>query len=216
LLSAAPCLARECDCLRALGPLGHSTVVPSSPHSLPQYALLLTLAALLLKNRASVLTFRASFQNPLECSLAALLFNNRAYVLVSRVSFQNPRVCSLPALLFKIRARFLLSCLCSISAPAHLPRFCSITARMCSLAALSFKSAREFSCSVRSCALAAILFNISAYVLVSRPFFQNPRAFLLSCFCSISPLLCTCRASVQNPSMCSIAALLFTIHVPVH
>jgi hypothetical protein len=63
------------------------------------------------------------------------MFNYRAYVLASRVSFQNPRVCSLAVLLF------------NISAPAHLPRFCS-------------KFARMF--------LVALLFHIRAYVLTCR------------------------------------------------
>ncbi len=118
-----------------------------------------------------------------------------------------------------------------VRAPAHLPRFCSITAtsfqkaRVCFLWRASDQHPRVCARLPRFCSISApahwprffsksarvlpCLFNNRAYVLPFRASFQNPRS------CSLSALLfniraCVpCRASVQYPPSCSLAAFFF-------
>jgi hypothetical protein len=207
-----PCLARECDCPRALGLLGHSTVVPSSPHSLSP-----------VRAPAHLPRFFSKSARVLSC-----LFNNRAYVLASRAAFQNPRSCSLTALLFKIRAcaplphffsiyTFLFTCcasflnprLCSLTAllsntraPAHLPRFC-LTSALVFLVRLLFNIPAHahlprFCLTSALVFLVRLLFNIRSPAHVPR-FLKYPRS-------------CSLTALFKYPRSWSLAALLFIIH----
>jgi hypothetical protein len=211
----------ECDCLRALGLLGRSTVVPSSPHSLSTSTRSCSLAALLFNIREYVLASRVSFQNPRvcslavlqylsSCSLAALLFNNRAYELACRASVQYPRVCArLP--LFCLISALLLTCRASVPFPLvcdRFPRFFSKSARVLAsrasvqnprsslIAALLLKSARA--------SLGTLLSNICA------------RAYLLRLYSTIHAhclhgvTLFNIRALVHLPFLFLTSELVFT------